>query len=311
MTGNAELWRGLPEQALVEYIQRLEQRIRNLENRTYRIPVLEVDPEDGDPCNLWAYEDGTLNFRDSDSNEYQYLPYGITGIPTLNNDPAASTNIDIWLIASNGQIRIRAANGDVYRYNAETPASTPAATKPRTPPKPKPPNPTKKRYAKVWSATWSESYEGDGGRRTDNNHLYFGNYPSSGRGRQRSLIGFDYAGIQAALSGATINKVELYLHNLHSYSNSGVYIDIGGHQNSSRPGSYSGAVKYKVSSVRWGKPESAFKTVSTWIGKALRDNVIKGILLDPRSDSISKYGYAAGVSDSGFSPPRLRITYTK
>ena len=96
-----------------------------------------------------------------------------------------------------------------------------------------------------------------------------------------------------------------------TYNNSGVTIKFGGHQNSSRPSSYSGAVKNYVSSAHWNKPEQAWRSISTWFGKAFRDNVIKGVLIDQGTDNASSYGYAAGVNDQGYGLPKIRITYTK
>lgn len=304
-------YRGLPEQQLREYVWRMEQRVTQLENRSFRIPVLDSLPEDGDTCNLWAFEDGTLNFRNSDGDIFQYMPYQTVGIPTVGSDPAADTNKDMWLIAPTGQLRVRASDGTVFRYTADTPGTTtPAAPKPPAPPKPKPANPTKKRYTSTWFSAWSESYDGDGSRRTDDNHLYFGRV-SSTHGRQRSLIGFDHNAIRTALTGASISKVEIYLYNLWAYNNSGVIIKFGGHNNSGRPGSYGGAVKNYVSSGHWNKPEQRWQSISTWFGRAFRDNAIKGILIDQGTDSNSAYGYAAGVNDSGYGLPKIRITYTK
>lgn len=93
------------------------------------------------------------------------------------------------------------------------------------------------RYTTTWYANWSHTYrylnkpESDwrhGTKRTYENgvdkghwYAYQGWWSRDPNGRMGSLIGFDMNSIRSHLSGATIEKVELYLRNIHSYSYGG------------------------------------------------------------------------------------------
>lgn len=307
--GSGNTWRSLPEQQIIQHIMRLEQRITYLENRTLRIPILESAPEEGDPANIWAYEDGRLNFRNGSGDEFTYQPQGRYTLPALGADPGAASQINFWVGESTGRLYVRGPNGVIASYNAIAVTDL-TGTPVSPPPPPKPTNPTKKTYTTTWNATWTESYQGDGNRRTNNNHLMYGRYASD-YGSQASQIGFNHAAIKTALTEATVSKVEIYLYNLWSYWNDGVDVYFGAHNNSSRPNTYSGQVKYRVSKAHYGKPQAGWRTISNWFGESFKSGTIKGVLLDPRDGARSYYGYAAGISDGGYTPPRIRITYTK
>src|SRR5690606_33117207 len=74
-------------------------------------------------------------------------------------------------------------------------------------------------YVKTYTSTNSNAFQSDGTNR-GTEELYQGYY-SGTNGNQFSLIAFDDAQIRSDTSGATINKIELYLNNNHFYQNSG------------------------------------------------------------------------------------------
>src|SRR5581483_6179049 len=143
-----------------------------------------------------------------------------------------------------------------------------------------------------------------------NGHMFQGQY-SSTNGNQFSLFTLPYTTIQSDLSGSTINKVEVYLNNLHWYNNSGGTAVIGTHTY----GTVTGAADYAnvnpdISESHYDLGQAKWVTVSNSIGSALRDNTAKGIALG-KGPSTSKtyYGYFSGFGQSG--APKVRITYTK
>lgn len=168
-------------------------------------------------------------------------------------------------------------------------------------------------HTKTYSATSSASFASDGTNRAgfDSGHAFQG-YFSSTNGNQFSMIGFDFATIQADLSGATITKTELYLNNLHWYNNSGGTAVVGTHNQSSVSGNHSsGQVTAGINTFSgWSVGEAKWVTLNNSIGNALKNNTAKGIALGQGpSTSHTYYGYFAGNGQTG--EPQLRITYTK
>ena len=168
---------------------------------------------------------------------------------------------------------------------------------------------TPTQYVKTYAANASASFQQDGTNRGVA-ELYQGRY-SATNGNQFSMIGFPYSTIQSDLSGATINKVELYLDNVHFYSNSGGKAIIGTHNQTSVSGNHSSSqINANLSSPTFTYGQAKWVTLPNSIGNAFRDNTAKGIALGPGpSTSQTYYGYFRGSSQSG--KPQLRITYTK
>lgn len=231
-----------------------------------------------------------------------------TWVPIVDSTPDPDSGNNIWAY-QDGTLYIRFPDGNVRKYLPDTAMAPTPTPPPTTTPKPKPPPPPTTRR-KVWDASWSSAYKANGDARTDTNRLYYGNGDAY-NGQQRALIGFP-SSVSTALTGARIKKVELYLHNIHSWWNNGVDIHFGIHNNTSEPTTYGGVVKNDIWTVHFGKPEAKWVTlpVATF-GAYLRAGTGRGILIDQRSNDKSFYGYAAGVGDSSGNPPRLRITYVK
>ena len=179
-----------------------------------------------------------------------------------------------------------------------------------------------KKVVKTWDATWNESYDG-------NNNVSYGNVRrgqmAQGKygyydptldithnpiywGRQRSLVGFNVQDIQNSLSGARIEKVELYLHIDHSWYYSGATAAIGAHGFSSKPTKFDN-VHYNLKEVPFnGRDEGKWIEFSTQIGQEFASGKVGGFSLYRESDSQQYYGFWHGTS-GGAKAPKLRITY--
>ncbi|MFI7415383.1 hypothetical protein ACIBU0_42785 [Streptomyces sp. NPDC049627] len=157
-------------------------------------------------------------------------------------------------------------------------------------------------YTKTYNATWSGSYAS-----RSSYNSYYGNscmqgYYSSTNGMQASLIGFSSA-LGTDLSGATIQKAEVYLYFDHWYNNAGGTAVIKAHSHTSRPSTFSCDAEAK--SVSWAK------NVGKWVDitSVFDSTKWRGIALDPNNSSTTYYGRARGYGQTN--PPKLRVTYTK
>lgn len=238
-------------------------------------------------------------------------------VPTWQNDPPATNPTNLWMRAD-GRLRGRYWNGSAYVY-VDYPMRADIAGVPAVPASPAPPaKPAVATSQKLTSsATWSQTYQGDGDKRTDskgNNYLVYGNSGSdSFNGTQRALIGFDYAAIASAISGSTIKKIQLKMTNVHAYWNSGVQIYLGMHNVTSEPASWPGSgslLLRKSAHYKFGKPQTKTVTLPISFATNLRAGTGKGLAIEAPSGSRDYYGFAAGVG-SGYTVPQLIITYTK
>ncbi|MBJ6620039.1 hypothetical protein [Streptomyces sp. DHE17-7] len=155
---------------------------------------------------------------------------------------------------------------------------------------------------KTYAASWSGSYANRGAHNS-----YYGNkclqgYYSSTNGMQASLSGFPSA-LATDLSGAAIQKAEVYLYFDHWYYNSGGKAVIKAHKHTSRPSTFSS--DSEAQTITWGK------NVGKWVDiTAVFDSTSwRGIALDPNNSDRTYYGRARGVGQTY--PPKLRITYVK
>ncbi|WP_409473471.1 hypothetical protein [Streptomyces sp. HC307] len=157
-------------------------------------------------------------------------------------------------------------------------------------------------YTKTYSATWSGSYASRGSYNS-----YFGNscyqgYYSSTNGMQASLIGFA-SSLGTDLSGATIQKAEVYLYFDHWYNNSGGKAVIKAHKHTSRPSTFSCDAESKT--VTWAKNEGKWVDITS----VFDSTTWRGIALDPNTSGLTYYGRARGYGQTN--PPKLRVIYTK
>lgn len=168
-------------------------------------------------------------------------------------------------------------------------------------------------FVKTYNATWSRAWNGDGSVHSTNGELVQGTY---GGDNHRSWIGFDYSQIQSDLSGATVEKVELYLYYDHWYSFDGGTAVIGYHFSTATSApAYDGNLD-DVDELRvpgWGRNVGKWVNITSagnFTADGWRTGAHTGIVLGPGpSSSTVYYGKARGNTES--KEPRLRITYTK
>lgn len=231
-------------------------------------------------------------------------------IPVLNADPPETDPTNIWLLAD-GRMRARhlntAGSAWVYReWVSSAPGSGSSATAPAAPPT------VAVTREDSWPAIWSQSYRGNNSPRTDAGtvRLYYGSSGDSFNGKNKSLMGFDYAGIAAALAGSTVNAVWLTMTNLHTYWNAGSDVNFGIHNFTSEPATWAGLGGVFKAKHRFVQAQTRKVAMPLEFATAIRDGSGKGIGLDAPNTSRDFYGYAAGVG-SGSPVPVLTVNYSK
>lgn len=170
-----------------------------------------------------------------------------------------------------------------------------------------------RQFVKTYNATWSRAWNGDGSIHSTNGELVQGTY---GGDNHRSWIGFNYNQIQSDLSGATVDKVELYLYYDHWYSFDGGTAVIGYHSSTATSApAYDGNLD-DVDELRvpgWGRNVGKWVNITSagnFTANGWRTGAHTGIVLGPGpSSSTVYYGKARGNTEPN--EPRLRITYTK
>ncbi|MGI5526819.1 hypothetical protein ACQEVX_05130 [Streptomyces syringium] len=175
------------------------------------------------------------------------------------------------------------------------PASGSGGTKPD-------PKPVPQQYTKTYQATWSGSYDRRSGYSDFYGDKLMQGYYSENHGTLAALAGFP-ADVARDLSGATIQRVEVFLYFDHWYSSSGGTAVIKTHGHGSRPSSFSSNSASKP--VSWGRNEGKWVDITNLFDPAKT----RGIALDPNSTSDTYYGRAHGVGQAN--PPQLKITYTR
>lgn len=173
-------------------------------------------------------------------------------------------------------------------------------------------------YTKEWGATWHKSYAGNNQIRTrpyKAEMIIQGRYgaPDTSTfgdlGIQKGMVGFNAADIRNNLSGARIQKVELFLRSAHWWYYAGGIASIGYHNSASTPGTFQ-CTKQSVKEVKYTtRDQGQWITLPNEFGELLRDNKAKGLVLYKNSTVLSYYGYFYGVGTS--QAPRIKITYVK
>lgn len=179
---------------------------------------------------------------------------------------------------------------------------------------------SEQQYTSTYSATWTRSYYGN----DTLNPSFRGVKLCQGRygnpdirwegdmGIQKSSAGFDSSKIRSDLNGASIEKVEVYLHNEHWWYNAGGgRLNIGVHNTNSPTSTWGGETRHGVASEIWtNEGTGKWITLPNYVGTDLRDNKAKGITLYKPTTDLRYYGYFFGENE-GSKTPKIRITYKK
>ena len=175
------------------------------------------------------------------------------------------------------------------------------------------------RHVATWEATWTQGYWSWGKAKGNEKYLVWsGNYPLQGcyqpfydrydKGNAGGMIGFDDGNIRSTLSGARIEKVEVYLHYVHWAYKSGGEAVVGTH-NCRGWQEYFWENDHAVCRARYyGRDKGAWLTLPNWVGDNLRDNKLSGITIHADNNNLWQYGVVAGTN-CGWKKPKLRITY--
>lgn len=233
--------------------------------------------------------------------------------PVLEVDPPDSSNINWWMFPD-GRIRTRFRSNSVepvtYTIMEYAPVSTPGPPNNTVSPLPDQPVPPISRVS-TYEAVWSAGYKQDASLRSDiPEYLPFGYNSQSGR--NRSLIGFDYAQIQTDLSGSTVTNISLRLQMLNVMSSRDVQVGIGIHNSSVMPSTWPVGTLPKSQLVIGTFYQNQYSEIDLTLEFVdfFRAGTGKGIALEAPNDSVSYSGLAAGVGAPYFSP-ELIVEYVK
>ena len=230
---------------------------------------------------------------------YSTAPTGfnVAGLPP-RFDVESNGNVRCWNLGQTGGTPNQCIINTIFPLDAITGSS--------------PPPPTQ--YTTTYQCNGSQCFDTNGNNRAPYNSGYaYQGYYSSTNGNQFSILNFPYSTIQSDLSGATITKVEVYLHNHSWYYNSGGTAIIGYGTATAGSGSYnySNVSPDWTASSNWALGATQWVTVANGIGTAFQNGTAKAIALGkaPSSSDLTYYGSFYGYGQSG--APQLRITYTK
>lgn len=161
---------------------------------------------------------------------------------------------------------------------------------------------TTTKRTKTVTGSWGQSYTIAGATTTGMDP--YAVQGSGGGPARMSMIGFP--SIISDLSGATVNKVEVFLYFAHWWNNSGGTAGIGYHGQTSKPSSWSGtSASLQVGGMP--KPGGKWITLPSSTYASFKSGAYRGITLRAPGDSTATvyYGYAVPGKC------QLRYTFTK
>jgi len=243
-----------------------------LRQQRFVVPMFAADPPETDPTNLWMRYDGRLRGRYWNGASYTYVDY------PMRSDITAPPAVPVY------------------------------PAKPATPLAPQ-------TTVSQWTALWSQTYTGTGTKRTDTigeSNLVFGQDAGGVYSTQKALFGFDYASIVTALTGSTIQSVQLDFVALSTFFGGPVSAFLGMHNQTAEPSTFD----VTTTILRYGDletfvPGGGFScTIPISFAQQLRAGTAKGIVLEAQNNDKGNSGIVAGVG-SGYTPPVLTVTYAK
>lgn len=175
-----------------------------------------------------------------------------------------------------------------------------------------PPTPTPTTYTKTYSLSSAQIYWGSGSKDSQSGSVIdciVGSYDGTKAKTRRTMLFFSLSTIKSDLAGATISKVELYLHrrnDSHGSATSNLYVKYGNYASAPTTwdGSDSGAADSGTPTFTRG--QAKWITLLNSVGDGLKNGTVKCLILDADTNyNLSAYGRYIR------SDTKLRITYTK
>lgn len=179
-----------------------------------------------------------------------------------------------------------------------------------------PPAPVIRSFTTIFPSIWSQSWrQGNATRATNAGGMWQGFYDDGFNGDNASIFGFNYAALQAALAGATIKSLSVYLYAEHWYYNSGGNVWLGTTPARTPPGAFP-ATRTQRASWHLNKPEGRWVDLGgagVQIGNEMRDGAVGSLLLDPRpfARNLLDYGRFSGATTPAGRNPAISIVYEK
>lgn len=179
-----------------------------------------------------------------------------------------------------------------------------------------PSTPVKQTYTSIWVGSSYRVYEGTGSAASPQpSDMVHGPVPGVTPVRNRlahvlftqgAVSGQTGTTLASAMSGASVQKIEVELYANHWYYGDGGYATIRPSNRTSLPSTGTPGSGTATRTSKWAKGTSRWVTLTG----TLATNAIRSIVVGyPTSTALSEYGRFNAPGQSN--PPRLRITYTK
>ena len=163
---------------------------------------------------------------------------------------------------------------------------------------PKPPPPAPKRYKKTYTSTSFHTYDNNGNETSDADvvqGLYAG-----GPSRLRRRGGWKFPSFTSDLSGATVEKIEVYVYMNHSYYTAGADVNIATHN-----GNVSNSLTSRVTVRGWKRNTGKWITLPKSLYNGFRNGTYQGVGVISTNSTAQQY---ARFNGSG---AKIRVTYVK
>lgn len=161
-----------------------------------------------------------------------------------------------------------------------------------------PPPPSVQRYTKTYSATGTKTYNGNGSLRDSSGDVTQGLYGGGPR-RFNRRGGWEFPSFTNDLSGATVEKVEMYVYANHTWSSAGSTVNLATHTGNIRD-----SLNTFTSIYSWKRNTGKWVTLPSSLYNGFKNGSYKGVGVYPTSTSTSQYAI--------FNPgAKIKITYTK
>lgn len=164
---------------------------------------------------------------------------------------------------------------------------------------PQPPPPAPKRYTKTYSATGTKTYNGDGSLRDSSGDVTQGLY-GGGPSRFNRRGGWEFPSFTGDLSGADVEKIEMYIYMNSSWYSAGATVNPSTHS-----GNISNSLSTFTSVYNWKRGTGKWITLPKSLYAGFKSGTYKGIGVKSTNNSTSQYAIfkASGA--------KIRITYVK